>query len=484
MLDSSSSNSRRGMRFSVLVLSMVASAGTPTALAQGEATELAEPERATGGADPGEAPELSVVGEVGEELGDAPTLDAEQEDGPELAALEAELSAELGDEGDADEPPVDSATTTGAASGSALGRVLALPNISAVFTAGLFYFSDAPTERFDAHEPIHSEDGFKFQLQELELAIQTAIDPYFRADLYLAFELDGVEVEEAVFTSLGLPGGLQLRVGYFFQRFGRFGQQHFLETSPFVDLPLVNRRFFGGEQLRAMGGELSWLLPLPWFAQLSASFVTANNEVSLGVEIDDTSGIEDFLTVFRLEQFFALSDTWSLSFGLSGAQAPNASGDPVDTQDHRTALYGGDLYLKWRDLSSLRYVGLTVEYIARSSQVPGGRITEGGLYAQLDVRFHRNWQVAVRGDFFGLPAERSGTPVVNGELEPFYAPTEQWRVGGALSFYASEFHRWRLQYNADRVMTLDPLAAATRDPVHEVFLQYQFVLGSHGAHPF
>src|SRR5690606_15804616 len=103
---------------------------------------------------------------------------------------------------------------------------------------------------------------------------------YLRADVFLAISLDGLEVEEAYVTTLGLPANLQLRGGQLYAPFGRFNQLHFLEATPFADMPLVNRRFFGGEQLRGVGVEASVLLPLPFYVELRAALLSAVNEVS------------------------------------------------------------------------------------------------------------------------------------------------------------------------------------------------------------
>ena len=107
------------------------------------------------------------------------------------------------------------------------------------------------------------------------------------------------------------------------------------------------------------------------------------------------------LKVGRLEQFFPLTDTWSLSWGLSAAEGPNNSGGAAFRKDNRTRMAGTDLYLKWRDLASLRYVALTAEYIYRRalratgarrpgrSLRPGRRAREQALGARDAHRLRR-----------------------------------------------------------------------------------------------
>jgi hypothetical protein len=409
----------------------------------------------------------------------------------EEAALAAELEAELGgaDEGDhaddAEGPSSDTPVQAQATGGAALGRVLMLPNISLIFTSGLFYFSDTPTTRPPGHDPTANASGFRFQLQEIEVAFQAAIDPYVRADVFLALGLDEIEVEEAYLTTTGLPLGLQLRAGEMYARIGRFNTQHFLETQPFADAPLVNRHFFSSEQARGLGAELSWLTPLPWFVELSAQMLTANNEQSFGVAVDESRHARDFLVVGHLDQFFPLSDTWSLKWGLSYARGPNVTGGLQRTAQNDTQVFGSDIYLKWRDLQSHRYVALQTEFLLRRANVEDGRITEGGLYTHLDARLSQNWQLAGRFDWLGLPSEVRGGPDFAAPEMASFTPFTQWRAATSLSYYFSEFQRWRLQYGLDRLRSSrDPSVVPTTGPVHEVFLQYQFVMGSHGAHPF
>jgi hypothetical protein len=51
------------------------------------------------------------------------------------------------------------------------------------------------------------------------------------------------------------------------------------------------------------------------------------------------------------------------------------------------------------------------------------------------------------------------------------------RVAPNATFYPSEFSKWRVQYNWDDV-------DSRNDAVHSVFLQWEFLIGAHGAHAF
>jgi hypothetical protein len=57
------------------------------------------------------------------------------------------------------------------------------------------------------------------------------------------------------------------------------------------------------------------------------------------------------------------------------------------------------------------------------------------------------------------------------------ARERRFRVSPDVTFYPSEFSKWRLQYNRDDIQSRDK-------PVHSVFLQWEFMVGEHGAHKF
>jgi outer membrane murein-binding lipoprotein Lpp len=116
-----------------------------------------------------------------------------------------------------------------------------------------------------------------FNLQNLELSLLGAVDPYFDGEAHLIYFIDAegesqFEVEEAFATTrmlpFGLEGrGLQLEVGQMFTEFGRINPQH-PHAWDWQDQPVVLTRFFGEDGMRGLGARLGWLLPVPWFSEL------------------------------------------------------------------------------------------------------------------------------------------------------------------------------------------------------------------------
>lgn len=98
----------------------------------------------------------------------------------------------------------------------------------------------------------------------MEIAFQSVIDPFGRADLFLSVpSLESLEVEEGYVTLLALPWSLQARLGKVRVPFGRANVDHRPESFA-ADRPDVIKAYFGEAGLSEMGGSILRLLPNPW----------------------------------------------------------------------------------------------------------------------------------------------------------------------------------------------------------------------------
>src|SRR5216110_3198014 len=104
--------------------------------------------------------------------------------------------------------------------------------------------------------------NFDAYLNETEISLQAAVDPYLRADFFLSFGRDpdtrkyGVDVEEGYLTTLSLPAQLQLKLGKFKEAIGRINPVHG-HALPFIDMPNAFVNYFGEEGLNDEGLSLS-----------------------------------------------------------------------------------------------------------------------------------------------------------------------------------------------------------------------------------
>lgn len=419
----------------------------------------------------------------------APPAPAPASQTPDEAAIEKALSADSAAK--AKSQPAAAAPDTTAQGGqpaNALARFFQTmnPDISAIVDFAGGYYSD-PSVPKSGDDPAHTG----FNVQELEVALQSIVDPYFRADVFLTIpNLGGLEVEEAVLTTTGLPGNLQIRAGIFRADIGRNNTQH-LHMQYFTRRPDTNTAFLGIDGLRSPGLEVNWLVPrIPFYLLLSVSaFSVEAAEANVQLQTFGGGKPYDFTYLATARTFFDLSESTSLYLGLHYAHGktsqstttnvalPSAlvtTSDPAPTayDNYYDNLYAGDLYLKWKPpneahtYSSLMW---TTEYYLR--QIPdlklGGKPhpqLEGGIYSDLVWQAARRWYLGVRGQILGLP---SGDNV-----------QREYGAAASVTWALSEFSRVRLYGEVN-------FPRASGQPVNgAAFVQLEASIGAHGAHPF
>lgn len=383
----------------------------------------------------------------------------------ETDSVFAELEQDLSTPGTAPAKP--RAPALGAVRGSGLMN----PDLALLADFAAAWFSDEDHRQTGGHDPARTG----FNLQALELNARSAVDPYFRFDATVVFGEEEVELEEVYATTLDLPLGLQARFGQFLTRFGRINPSH-AHAWDFADQPFAIGRVFGEEGSRGLGAELSWLVPLPWYAELVGSVTNATGEGSArsfyGASDAAVESPADLLYVAALKQFFDLHANWSLLWGVSGAFGPNANGS-----GDRTAVYGSDLYLKFRPITEQSHVALSwqTEVLHRRRQLPPGELLwDVSGYSQLALRFARRWGSALRYEL-GTPAYDLGGNVAIDPLDPEWTKTRH-RASASLTHWPSEFSRFRLQGSRDM--------GGAGDPIWAVFMTAALVVGAHGAHTF
>lgn len=352
-----------------------------------------------------------------------------------------------------------------------------------LFAAAGSTAEDLETLETGGHDP--NQRGFTGQ--NLETTFDGAVDPYFKGQANIVFQIDNegesfLEVEEAFLTSMSLPLNLQAKAGTFFTEFGRLNQFH-PHAWDFADQPLVNGRFLGPDGLRNPGVRLSWLAPTSNYTELfftvqdsqgETAHSFRNEEALFGRDAVETRvrAMEDMLYTPRITTSFEVTDETTVLLGASAAFGPNSTG-----RDKDTLIYGLDMFWKWKS----SYASGGFPFVTWQTEVMGRRFEAGedvnaglsdevmhnwGTYSQIAWGFKKRWVAGLRGDY------------VNGEeeaLDPL--GFERWRLSPNLTFYPSEFSKIRLQYNYDDILGNDTTE-------HSVFLQFEFLLGSHGAHKF
>jgi hypothetical protein len=410
-----------------------------------------------------------------------------------MAADAAQQRAAAGAAASPTAPPGSAqAPTTGSGFGSALSRVFQSlnPDLSAIvdFAAG-WYQDDAGTIK-SGDDP----GGTGFNVQEVEVALQAVVDPYFRADVFLTIpNLQGLEVEEAFLTTTHLPANLQIKAGIFRADLGRQNAQH-LHLQDFTRRPAINPEFLGIDGLRSPGVQVNWLVPrVPFYLLLSASaFTVAPADVDQPLQTFGGGARWDFAYVGTARAFFPLNEATSLYAGLNYAHGktsqhvggngalPSTVNGPTVYDNRDDNLYGTDLYLKWKPPNQSRsYASIAwqTEYFLRQiPDLPFAGINrpqlEGGMYSQVVAQVHRRWYLGLRGELMGIP---QGDNV-----------HREYAGAGSITWGLSEFSRIRiygeLRYGP-RFLPEDLTPRPSR-LTGAAFLQLEAAIGAHGAHPF
>lgn len=360
------------------------------------------------------------------------------------------------------------------ASSSAMAMLASMnPDIALIADFALAGFIGQP-DLVGGHDP--GQVGFN--LQGLELAISSSIDPYFRFDSSILLGLFGMEIEEAYGTTLGLSWGFQARAGQYMSAFGRANPTH-VHQWDFVTQALIVGKFFGSEGMRGLGAEISQVLPLPWYAAWKVGVQNIAGESTGRSFLASDSDIEtllDLTVIGRLEQFFELSSSTEMLWGLSIANGANSSG-----RGNRTDMYGIDLLFKWYPSTGggRQFLSWQTEAMLRRRQAPGpanqpdGAVLQDfGGYSQLAWQLNALWKIAARYEYVeGLQ---------NDDLNPDWTSARQ-RAALNLTFYPSHFSRLRAEYSLDHLPYREP---SPERLTHAMFLQLELVAGAHGAHTY
>jgi hypothetical protein len=291
------------------------------------------------------------------------------------------------------------------------------------------------------------------EMNETEASFQAIVDPYARADFFLSFSPEGVELEEGFLTLTSLPGGILAKVGKFKQQVGKVNTLH-PHNLPWVDRPLVQTNLLGGEEgLNDSGVSVSKLILNPLL------FLEATGEVYQGSSsLFASHERSDLSWVGRLRGYRDISESTNLDLGASFAYGTNDIGP-----DFSTRIFGIDATVRYRPLRRAiyqRFMGRTELFWSRREQ-DDGAARAFGMYASGDYQFARRWFAGARYDW----SERSYDASLSDEGPSF-----------VLTYWPSEFSQIRGQFR--RIRFAEGFTA------NEVLFQFLFSIGAHGAHAF
>src|SRR5207237_5618985 len=267
------------------------------------------------------------------------------------------------------------------------------------------------------------------EMHESEAAFQAVVDPYARADFFISFGEEGVNLEEGFLTFTELPGGLLTKVGKMRAAFGKVNSLH-NHVLPWADRPIVIANLVGGEDgIDDAGFSVARLIPNKWI------FLEATGQVFRGDSNDlfKSSKRGDLSYLGHLRGYQDITDNTNIDLGLSFSRGHNASGlvDDIDVGRFRTTLYGADATLRWRPLQRSIYhsfVGRSEVVWSRRAQ-PNGMQRALGYYVSGDYQFGRRWFAGARYDW-SKHADNASLRDKGGSAVLTYWPSEFSQVRG------------------------------------------------------
>lgn len=272
--------------------------------------------------------------------------------------------------------------------------------------------------RLVAREGRQNDNGV---LREVEVALQSALDPYSSTKIFLTFENDAVGVEEGYIYWTGLPGRLRVDAGKFRQQLGDLNRWH-LHALPETEYPLVYQRFLSTEGLTGVGLSLYTALPV--------SLAGGTHEVWLqgtAAESDPLyAGGHQPTLLFRLQNFWQLGRS---TYAQLGGTYTGGNNDDVGL---RSRLAGLDFRLTYRPpaAGTRREITLRAEGYRLHATELDTTTNRYGTFVDLNAKLTRRWVLGTRYDWVEAPRGPGDT---------------EWRLTPSVTWWQSEFVYLRLE---------------------------------------
>lgn len=288
-------------------------------------------------------------------------------------------------------------------------------------------------------------DRDNFIPREFELSIVSALDPFSRAKVFFALEQPGGElepfadggvrededadfsVEEGFIEWIGLPGGVSLKAGRFFQQFGQLNRWH-SHALPFQSRSLPHLAFIGEEALTQSGLSTHWLLP-----NSSGGTYEATAEVTRS-ESEGLFGPSNKVSVLgHFNGFWTIGESADLDLGFSGIWGTREEDIGIERSQ---ALYGAEFSFNWAPPAQALYRGLNIRggVMLNDPEEAAGFTGEAalGAWTLAEWKLARQWLVGGRYSWVEDPNDPSRTA---------------WLASPSITYWQSEFVRLRAEYD-------------------------------------
>ena len=331
------------------------------------------------------------------------------------------------------------------------------------------------------------DGGERFAIREVEVALQAAVDPYFRGDIFLGIsDLEKVSIEQAYLTATALPWGLEVRLGRYLMPVGKQNTTHRHDLHA-IDYPYVLQRFFSEEGLKGTGIYASRIFaPFGFYQEIIVTAVDRFGDATEGLVTLEP--VNKKLTGLgysaRLRNYWDLTQASNIELSFSGItgkrEQPIVGGEASLAMAARQSVIGTDFTYRWRPLQQGLYKSfiLQMELMRQlnerdpSLDLPSDVSTVGLSYGGPDRDFtggyaFARYQVTRRG-YLGARFDSFQDEAVSGRTTT--------AVSGYLEFFPSEFSKLLAGY--------ERYSPARGSATNRILLQATFALGPHKPHPF
>lgn len=339
------------------------------------------------------------------------------------------------------------------------------------------------------------ENNSRFGVREVELAVQSIVDPYFRGDVFLGFnDREGVAIEQAYLTTTALPNQLEARLGRFLMPFGKQNTTHRHDLHT-IEYPYVIQRFFGAEGLKGTGVWGSRVIaPFGFFQEVQLTAIDRLGEATEGLvtrePVNKALGGLGFSA--RLRNYVDISESQNVELSFSAltgkreqpldsavlARSLALFANGVNAVAARQSIFGADLTYRWRPLQQ----GLYQSFILQG-EIMHQRNAQPSTGIACVLPTDCGYAGPTRGFTGAYVFSRYQTgqrTYVGARYDWVQDPTADGRTltagSGYLEWYPSEFTKLLASYEA-----VVPNGGTTS---HRLLLQAVFSQGPHKPHPF
>src|SRR4030042_4244267 len=298
-----------------------------------------------------------------------------------------------------------------------------------------------------------------FFMREVELALESPLDPFTRGKTFISVTKGAISIEEAYMEWLNLPLNMNLKIGIFYSEFGPLNRYHD-HALPQFDRPRALVNLFSNKGLGGGGLSSSFMLPEILFAGASTFDLTVMHGTDTG---DDFSFANTgLLYIGQFKNYYDINQNSYFEIRLSGVTGLNpSSGD--------NGFYVGSLGLIYKRVpigrEKYRTLDWKTEILYSYRNEISGDIKAMGFYSSVQNKLNAKFWIGGRVGYSELPYDNS---------------QNEWDYSINLDFWQSEFVFTRIQYQYNRRFRDTALVPASPLPNdHSIILQVNWAMGPH-----